>query len=213
MYDAEKILEIDYISRQELQAPHVPTKDFIINDKIEEWDTAVVIIKHENNVFITKTGNLNPENIINYGSEVISLLRDKPQFDLPKEEESITSECIVIDTFRKKLFINKSDFGLWEQSKTFWEGYDLIMGDIGYMGTLQLASIDTSNIAMPHSEVLEQFEHMVKPKANFDPFAMAEKLTKESKDIQFNPYFFDNVHPKKTLLEIMKEKLTKLYKR
>jgi hypothetical protein len=213
MYDAEMILEIDYTSKQELQELNVQSEDFIINDKIEEWDTAVVIIKNENNHHISRTGNIDAEHIISYGEGVISLLRDKPQFALPKEEESVTSECIIIDTFQRGIFINKSFFGLWEQSKALWEGYDLTMGDLGYIGTLELAGIDTSNIAMPHKEVVEQFEHMVKPRANYDPSVIVKKLTKENKDIQFNPDFFDNVHPKKTILEKVKIKLRKLFKR
>lgn len=187
MYDAEKILQIDYISRQESPELNIQSKDFIIDDKIEEWDTAVVIIKNVDSLFITRTGNLDAEHIISYGQGVISLLRDKPQFSLPKEEESVTSDCIIIDTFQKKIFINKCFFGLWEQSKIFWDGYSLTMGDFGYMGTLELGGIDTLNIAMAHKEVVKQFEHLVKPRANYDPSAIVEKLTKESKDIQFLP--------------------------
>jgi len=212
MYDAENVLQIDYISKQNLPELNIQSKDFIINDKIEEWDTAVVIIKHGDSLFITRTGNLDAEHIISFGSEVVSFLKEKPQYPLPKEEESVTADCIVIDTFQKKLLVNKSFFGLWEQCKTFWQGYDLTMGDFGYIGALHLAGIDTSNIAMPIKDVVEQFEHMVKPKANFDPLQMAEKLAKESKDIQFNPDFFDNVHPKKTILELVKFKIRKLFK-
>ena len=212
MYDAEKILDIDYISKQELQELNIQSEEFIINDKIEEGDTAVVIIKHGDGLFITKTGNLDAEHIISFGSEVVVLLKNKPQYPLPKEDESVTSDCIVIDTLQKMLFINKSTFGLWEQSKHLWEDYTLTMGDFGYMGTLQLAGIDTSNIAMPHKEVVEQFEHLVQPGANYDPSAIVEKLTKENKDIQFNPDFFDIVHPKKRILETVKSRIRKLFK-
>lgn len=213
MYDAENILQIDYISKQELPELNVPSEGFVIKDKIEEWDTAMVIIKHEINLFITRTGNLDAEHIISYGAGIISLLKDKPQFTLPREEESVTSHCIIIDTFQKELFINKSTFGLWEQSKALWEGYNFTMGNFGYLETLDLAGIGTSNFEIPHKEVVEQFEHLVAPRANYDPSVIVEKLTKESKDIQFNPDFFDNGHPKKTVFETIKINLKKMFKR
>jgi hypothetical protein len=39
---------------------------------------------------------------------------------------------------------------------------------------------------------------------------MAERLTNEYKDVQFNPDFFDNVKPKKTLLEMIRQGIRKL---
>ena len=201
MYDVEKILDIDYISKQELPEVYKRSAEEIVSDKIEEWETAVVVMKQENDLSVTKTGNLNIEGVVSYGEEIVPLLMSKPKFALPNEKEEVTYECVVIDTIEKHLYINKSTFGLWEQSKNLWNGYDLTMGDYGYIKTLKLAGIDTSNLKMSTENVAEQFKSIVRPVDNFNSMEMAEKLLKENKDINFNPDFFDNVQPKKTTIE------------
>lgn len=210
MYDVEKILNIDYISKQEFTESIIRTEEDVLADKVEEWETAVVIIKEENSLAITKTGDLNIEAIVSYGKNIIPLLKAKPPADLPREGENSTYECIVIDTVDKRLYINESVFGLWEQSNNLWDGYDLTMGDYGYIKTLQLAGIDTSNLKMSKDRVVEKFTDLVKLNDNFNPMEMAEKLLKEDKDIQFNPDFFDNVQPEKTIMEKFKYRIKKL---
>ena len=209
MYDVEKILAIDYISKQELQEPYKLSADEVLNDKIEEWETAVVIIRQEDDLYVTKTGNLSIDAIVSYGEEIIPMLRNKPKFDLPNEQDEVTYECVVIDTADKQLYINESSFGLWEQYKSLWNGFNLTMGDYGYIKTLELAGINTSNLKMPVEKVVEQFKAIVRPVDNFNPMEMAEKLLKEDKDIEFNPDFFDNVQPKKTAVEKFKRGMKK----
>jgi hypothetical protein len=201
MYEAENVLGIEYINKQELLERDICSKDDVVNDKVEEWETAVVILKDRDHLFVTKTGNLNIETIISYGQEIIPLFKDKENCELPKEDDDVTYECIVIDTSCKKIFINESSFGLWEQCKDLWNGFSLIMGDFGYIEILRLASIETSSLEMRPDRVIEQFNNIVKQIDNFNPFEIAEKLIQEDKDIQFNPDFFDNVKPKKTVLE------------
>lgn len=210
MYDVEKILNIDYITQQQLPKLYKRSEEDVLTDKVEEWETAVVIIKQENELLVTKTGNLNIEAIVSYGEGIIPMLKDKLQTDLPKEEDEVTFECVVIDTGLKKLYINESAFGLWEQSKSAWSDYDLTMGDYGYIRTLELAKIDTSNLKMPTENVIKQFKGIVAPVDGFEPYKMAEKLLKEDKDIQFNPDFFDSVQPKKTTIEKFKQGMKKL---
>jgi hypothetical protein len=213
MYDVEKILGIDYISKQELSKLNTWTKKDILIDKVEEWTTALVIIKSDDNLFVTKTGNLNIEVIVSYGQGMIPLLRDKPKCELPNEEDERTYECIVIDTSAKKLFINQSEFGLWEQSQDLWKGYEFTMGDFGYIETLRLAGIDTANLMMAEDKVLEQFNSIVNRENNFDPYEMAEKLTKENSDIQFNPDFFDTVRPQKSVFSRFKSGVRRMFGR
>ena len=69
MYDAECILGIQYISSQELPKLYIRSEDDIISDKVDDWETAVVILKDDNDKFVTKTGNLNIEAIISYGQD------------------------------------------------------------------------------------------------------------------------------------------------
>lgn len=213
MYDVEKILAIDYIAKQELQSLEKTSFEDIISDKVDKWITALVIIKQNSSIFVTKTGNLGIESIINYGQEVLSLIRNKPKYDLPKEGEEGTYECIVIDEDNKKVFANESIFGLVETSKELWKDYELIIGDFGYIETLRLANIETSDLILSNEEIKEQFSVIVQLNDSFDPFEMAEKLINEHNDIQFNPDFFDNVKPKKSLLDNLKTGIKKIWKR
>lgn len=213
MYDVEEILQIDYISKQELPKHNTWSKEIIANDKVEEWTTALVIIKNDNCLFVTKTGNLNIEVIVSFGEDIIPLLQNKPQYELPNEEDEATYECIVIDTAEKKLFINKSEFGLWEQSRDYWKGYEFTMGDFGYIETLRRARIDTANLTMAEDKVLEQFNGIVNRENNFDPYEVAEKLTKENGDIQFNPDFFDTVQPQRSVFSRFKSGMRRIFGR
>ena len=90
MYDVEKILGIEYISKQELLKPNILSKQEILDDKVEEWATALVIIKSTDKLFVTKTGNLNSELILSYGVEIIPFLFSKPEYELPKESDEAT---------------------------------------------------------------------------------------------------------------------------
>ena len=199
MYDVEKVLGIEYISKQELSKLNTWSNEKIINDKVEEWTTALVVIKSEDNLFVTKTGNLNIEAIVSFGQGIIPLLQDKPRYELPNEDDEATHQCLVIDKSAKKLFISQSEFGLWEQAKNLWEGYEFRMGDFGYIETLQFAGIETANLTMAEDKVIEQFNSIVNHDSNFDPYEMAERLTNENSDIQFNPDFFDTGKPQKTM--------------
>lgn len=213
MYDVEKVLHIDYISKQELQPINKPLKEDIIADKVEEWVTALVIIKQDLSLFITKTGNLNIESIISYGSDIISLIKNKPKCDLPLESEEATYECVLIDEDNKKIIINESIIGLAERCKEFWTDYDLILGDFGYIEVLRLAGIETSYLELSDDEIKNQFSEMVQINDGFNPFEMAEKLKQDNKEIQFNPDFFDNVKPKKPLFYKLKLSLGNLLKK
>ena len=211
MYDVEKILGIDYISKQELSKLNTWSKENILNDKAEEWTTALVVIRSGDNLFVTKTGNLNIEVIVSYGQDIVPLLQNKTKYELPNEEDEATYQCLVIDTSSKKLFISQSEFGLWEQAKDLWKGYEFTMGDFGYIETLRLAGIETANLTMAEDKVIEQFNSIVHQESNFDPYEMAEKLTKENSDIQFNPDFFDNVKPQKTTWDRLKNRVRKVF--
>lgn len=211
MYDAEKILAIDYFAKQELQLAEKPSKEDIIADTVEEWITTLVIIKQGSSLFVTKTGNLNSENIISYGQDILALIINKPKYDLPKEDEEGTFECILIDQDHKTVFINESILGLVETYKKNWTDYELITGDFGYIETLRLAGIETSGLVMSEDETKNQFAEMVQVNESFNPFEMAEKIKQNHNDVQFNPDFFDHVKPKKSLVDRLKMSINKIF--
>lgn len=212
MYDAEKLLGIDYISKQELSPIKRISEEDILADKVEEWIAALIIIKQDSSLFITKTGSLRAENIISYGQNIISLIKNKPQYNLPKEGEEGTGECVVIDEDERKVFVSESSIGLLESSKELWNDYELVIGDFGYLETLRLANVDTLELELPIEEIKKQFTEMIQTDDSFDPLEMAEKIKREHKDIQFNHDFFDNVKPKKSIVEKVRISIKKFLK-
>jgi hypothetical protein len=211
MYDSERILGIDYISNQELPKLDRRSTESVINDRVEEWETALVVIKRDQNLFVTKTGSLNKEEIVSYGQEIIRLLYDKQGYELPKEGVEGWVDCVIIDTVQKKLLINQSVFGLWEQCKGLWEGYEFTMGDYGYCKMLELAGIETSHLLLPPDKVLEDFSDLITVhNLDFDPVELAKKLVKDHKDVKFNPDFFDNVKPRRTAFERLTARIKKI---
>ena len=212
MYDVEKLLGIDYISRQDFSEPDTNTEEEIIDDKVEDWATATVLIKQADDLFVTKTGNITIESIISYGPEVIKLLEFKPRCELPNEDNS-TQESIVFDVDSKTIFISQSELGLWEQTAHLWAGYKLAMGDIGYISTLKLAGIDTANLLLAQNKISEEFTALVSQTRDFNPTEFSQRFIQEQKDVVFHPDFFDNVKPRKTFTEIFCTKLKDFFKK
>lgn len=210
MYDAEKILAIDYIVKQEFQAIEKPSKEDVIADKVEEWIATLVIIKEGLSLFVTKTGNLYAESIIYYGQDIIPVIKNKPNHSLPKERDDCTNQCVLIDEENKIVIYNRSVIGLVETCKKLWPDYKIIIGDYGYIETLRLAGIETSELELLEEEIKSQFKELIQVHDNFNPFEMAEKIKQEHNDVQFNPDFFDIVKPKKNLFEKLKVSIMKI---
>lgn len=210
MYDVAQMLGIDYVSRQEWQKPYTPGRQEVIDDKAGELDTALVIIRWKEQLFITRTGNLSIEAIVGYGEEIIPLLSTKAKSALPLQESNADWEVVIVDVMKKQLWINKSEFGLWEQSRNRWGGYDLHMGDYGFLQIMQLAGVEHHCMPLTEEEVKKEFAALVAVRDTYDPGKTMEKLLKEHKEVQYNPMLFDRVQPRKTFLEIMKATMMKL---
>jgi hypothetical protein len=210
MYDIASLLGLDYVSRQEFQAPHVFTTEQIVADKVEDWTNALVLIREETGWFVTKTGDLIIETLISYGPAILPMLQAKQRYPLPKEGDDGTDQCVVIDPVEKKLFVNKSSFGLWEQCHSLWAGYTFTMGDYGYLDMLGFAGIDVAGLNLDFGEVERQFQYLVQLQEDFDPKELAERIRQKDQDVQFIPEFFDATQPSKTLVERLTLRLGKL---
>ncbi|MBN9381925.1 MAG: hypothetical protein J0H74_14245 [Chitinophagaceae bacterium] len=210
MYDIASLLRIDYVAQQELQTPHVFTTEKIVADKVEDWTNALVLIRDDAGWFVTKTGDLVIETLVSYGPAIIPLLLVKQPYPLPNEGDEGTEECVVFDSIEKKLFVNKSSFGLWEQCHSLWTGYTFTMGDYGYLDALTFAGIDHADHALNSAEVEAQFQHLVQLREDFDPNELAERIRQDHNDVQFNPQFFDATQPSKTLVERLTLRLRNL---
>jgi hypothetical protein len=199
MYDVEKLLSIDFISKQEFSRPKLWSREEVALDKYAgDWSEALVVIKTGAELFVTKTDYLEDEHIVAFGEEIIPLLEAKEQLELPGEGDRGTSCVIVVDKVAKGLIINRSIVGLLEHYRHRWNGYQLTMGDFGYLDVLALANIDTAGRQLPLEKVKEQFENIVKFRDEYDSSRIYEMLKNEGKNItDVNPNFFSNPTPRK----------------
>ncbi len=199
MYDGEKILGIDYISVQELDVPEKVAIEDITNDEEDSWKESLVIIKEQDQLFVTSC-TLTIADIITFGPAAISLLQQKKQIAFPQEEDGIAQSCIIIDTANKHLYISESVFGILENAFPNWNEYTFTMGDYGYIGILRLAGIDTAHLRMANERVLEVFQNIVEDIAPYDPGEIAQSIIKAHPDAQFHHNFFDTAHPKASII-------------
>lgn len=116
MYDMVQILNIDYTSKQAQITRPAYTVDEIIDDVPNEWGNTIIIVKTENQAHITQTGTIHIDGVLPFGEEIISILLNKRKCELPKEESDNVFETIIIDSINKEIIIDKSEYGLWEQS-------------------------------------------------------------------------------------------------
>ncbi len=195
MSDVEAILNIDYVSKQEKFDFHEVSMEDIINDKVDEYETTCVIIKEQDKLFVTKTASISPSDIIQFGENILSLILDKPNYDLPVEGVFQTYNTIIIDIANKQIFINSYIMNLWDLNSIKWNNYKFTMGDYGYLYTLQLAGIATKNLKMPIDKIEQAFQELIKQTEGFNPFAFAEKFLEDYQNAKFNPNFFDNQKP------------------
>ncbi len=208
MYEADHILNLNYISQQEKLQLIDCVKSEIVENEISELGNTIVVIITAEKTYITQLGFISIEAVLNYGESVISILLSKNQYELPKEEDDKVFEVLVVNTLRREIIIDKSEFGLWEQIQRKWEGYSFTMGDFGYIGALKLADIDVESIKMSPYTAKVKLAELVKRTEDFNPVGFAKSFLKKEKDVKFSPDFFDNVNPKQTIIE----KITRVIK-
>lgn len=212
MYDIEKVLEIDYISQQELPALSMFEASKLADEKPGDWTNATIVIKTIAGQQV-KHSFLGIEEILNYGIESLPILLSRCEFALTREDDYETGgyELMIIDGVTSQIFIDRCEFGLWEQTQHKWPGYTFQMGDYGYIRTLQMAGIDTSGLLMPDDVAKEKFNELIRQSTDFNPETLAKSLIKDTgSDVQFNPDFFDNVKPYETTMSKIKSYLKRM---
>jgi len=213
MIDSEKILNIDYISKQDAPSFTIHTMSEVIDDIVDEWPSATIIIITEADAHVVRTGNINFETVVLLGESIVPVLLKKAACALPLEEEDDVFGCVIIDTINKKLTIDASEFGLWEQASNGWHGYSFEMGDFGYLGALQRAGVGTDHIKMSPEKSRVSFMELIKQTEAFNPAELAKKFLEEDKNIKFSSGFFDTVAPKRTIIEKIKIAVNTLMRR
>ncbi|MFC3901426.1 hypothetical protein SAMN05421749_10178 [Acinetobacter marinus] len=211
MYDVEKILDIDYMSKQKIYPINIPSTEQIISDHVNEWISTTIIIKENASLFVTRTGSIPYESILSYGQKVITLIQNKKSYELLKEGEDGTYESVLIDIDHKKVFINENNSDVLKSCKELWSDYEIVSSDFGYIEILRIAGLDTANLELSVHDVKTQFEEMVRQNNDFNPYEMADKIEQEYGNVQFSASFSDSAKPKTTALNKLISSLKRFF--
>ncbi|NIG56685.1 hypothetical protein [Chitinophaga sp. Cy-1792] len=195
MYDADKILQLNYFQQQEMMIfdEHISEQDIINDEEVGFVDT-LVIIQESTGLYVTKLMFL-LDQIIHYGEAIIPLLKNKPPIELPREGDGLDSRLIVIDVVNKRILVDDSLFGDWEDASALWPDYSIIRGRYGYIGILRKAGIMCEHLKMTEEEIKKSFSSFMSHNDDFDPTVFAAAIRAQHEDIRFNPDFFDRKMP------------------
>lgn len=149
------------------------------------------MLKEGDSLFITSAPNLDIIKAISYGMGILSLLKEKEAIALPSESAQSDHECMVIDITQKAIYLSHNICELWEQAAFQWTDYSWYMGDYGYLDTLKMDSIDTTNLKKSHEQAIQLPKAFLGNTHEINPAEIAKKLGKKNKDISFHPNFFD----------------------
>lgn len=200
MYDIENILKIDYTSIQKKSFTKIKIEE-IINNTVHDYVSCLVIFKRQNKIDLKKIYTGSDEQLSLLGKQIISVLENKPSSKLIKESDIEVSNIILIDCDNNLLFINQNITGLKDELIDLWTGWQIEVGNFGYINLLKKIGHDTTSLQMNENEILERIKDISNYKDDFDPLKVAKRITETDEDIKFYPNFFENIKPKKTIWE------------
>ncbi|MEM6263395.1 MAG: hypothetical protein AAGI38_12860 [Bacteroidota bacterium] len=203
MYDIEKLIEIDYTSKQRPNFDRIDMKEFA-NKTIGEYTSCLIIMKNDNNLRMKELYDCTDEEVALLGEGIIDILDRKSSSQLLKESQIESPNLLLIDIDEKKLFVNQSITGLEDELIKFWPGWHIEVGNFGYINILQKVSYDVSKIKMSVNEVAERMRQILAQEDDFNPNEMAQGMIKLNEEVKFHPHFFENIKPQKSIWERIK---------
>lgn len=210
MYGIESELKIEYISNQEINLEFVTTENLSDLENRENYFSCLVVIKENNQYFTKYVNGGRDDQLALIGEPVIDLLKQMQNRKLKKENSDDFYSCLMIDLDNNKLWVNQSITGLKDKLQSLWKNWEINVGNFGYIKLLKEIGIKTSELELTKNESKRIVADFLNVKDTFDPNSLAKKLTEEmGKDIQFSEHFFQNIKPKKSFWNKIKEYLIK----
>ncbi len=114
-----------------------------------------------------------------------------------KENELETWRIVAIDVEKEKLIVNRYIHGLEKELTKIWKGWDVQVGNFGYIQILNQMGLETSELEMDNIEINEFINELLNVEDNFDPGIIASALIKVGKKVQFSSNFFEDIKPNK----------------
>jgi hypothetical protein len=200
MYDIEKALDIDYTSVQETDFEKTDINT-LINDSSEDCVSCSVVIKSYGEFLFKTLYTVSDEELVFLGEEIVDILLQKPSKKFMREADINLPEIVVIDCDEKRLYINQSITGLKEAICNLWPLWNIECGNFGYINMLNKIGYDSSGLIMSNELVNNAISEITEIKDTFNPIQAAKRIIEDDKDIKFNPHFFEDIKPKRSLFK------------
>ncbi|WP_420572392.1 hypothetical protein [Kordia sp.] len=192
MYDIEEKMNVKYTVEQEYDYEYDVTLDDFINEEVDDKETSIIIYIKDGKKYVKCSYDYDVEEFIFIGPEILPAIDQRATIDLSKRVEKDAYNAVIIDCDQKKMIVNYVHGGFKEKLANLWKGWTIEVGMYGYIGLLEIAGIDTSNLKMTAAEVEKVILNILNRDDDFDPKAFAEKIMKESSTATFHPSFFEN---------------------
>lgn len=197
MYDIEKYLNIDYISKQEID-PERADLDLLKNDKVDGYHESVIMIKEYRETGVWYTGCISGEEILLLGEEIINIIKAKPRDTLLKESEIHFWGGIAIDLDCKHIYYSDTTPRMVDEISKIWNDWNIVTGNFGHLGLLEYLGVGTAPYQLSKEEIEMKINEIINAKDDFDPNKFAKELIDKEKDVQFCLNFFENIKPNNT---------------
>ncbi|MEH0153179.1 hypothetical protein V6R21_03475 [Limibacter armeniacum] len=131
---------------------------------------------------------------------MLDILSQKSIEKFPNEGEIDEFDLIALDTVSKQLWVNDNITGLENVLKSIWTGWNVNVGSFTYLGLLKNMKYQIEPLKMSEDNLKENLDCIFNNSDNFDPNKLAVQLQETGKDVKFNPNFFEDIKPRKSLL-------------
>ncbi|WP_044209906.1 hypothetical protein [Flammeovirga sp. OC4] len=204
MSDIDQRLNSGYINLQEIDLNTSIGLEEVENDTGGEYTYCNIVFKKNNHYQMKKSYCANDEQLALLGEKIIPVLEKMPSTPLEPEGTICEYEILIIDCDRKELIINQNITGLREELLKIWPNWNIILGNFGYVKLLKKMGYDTNSIQLPYDEIDQQIRSILNQKDNFNPQQIAKEVLEMDKTTSFNPHFFEDIKPRKTLWDRLK---------
>jgi hypothetical protein len=203
MYDLKKYLNIKYTIHQETDLKRAEIGN-LTSDNDGNYVTSLMILKRNGHVTLKQLHAHYDAEVALLGPEIVEILSNKNSIQPIKESDADLDDILLIDCDNKLLCVNQNYTGLEGELTKQWLGWTVEIASFGYIQLLRKAGCNTENLKLTKDEIEKHIDGLVNYEDNFDPQRFAQKLLRSGQDIQFNPNYFENIKPRKSMVNNLK---------
>jgi hypothetical protein len=204
MYDIEALSGIPYTAHQPSKFQRMTLDEFKSSPR-KDYLRSIAVLKKEGKVFLKQVYEAEADTVARVGVSVVEALLQIPDVQFLKEEDC-ESSLLVLDLDRKILYVDAPliVIGLQEQLTDWWPGWQIEVGDFGYLPLLEKIGVDPTPLRPSTASIEAALREIVDIKDNFDPQLIAQSIVKDGAQARFHANFFENIKRKPTTWQQIK---------